>query len=196
MRSLPEIAKLEMKWEHEFHAEMLADPNMQAFVTNVRIGPNVIHDILSEEEVLKYVAEDRLHGFLEVDIEIDPSDYRTFCRFPPLFTCKEIDREDLDDKQHASAEQHSLLTKPQRYLFQSLCEKNLVVNSTLLRWYLSKGLKVTKVHQIVSFSRVLPFKAWLDQLVSQRRYAVEHNMPILDFIAKSLGNSYANFLFN
>eukprot|EP00745_Piridium_sociabile_P036621 TRINITY_DN66001_c0_g2_i1.p4 TRINITY_DN66001_c0_g2~~TRINITY_DN66001_c0_g2_i1.p4 ORF type:complete len:168 (-),score=21.13 TRINITY_DN66001_c0_g2_i1:551-1054(-) len=113
-----------------------------------------------------------------------------FAEMPPIFKNVDVGREDIGNFMKTYAEQHRLLSQPRRTLIGSYFGKNILLTTPLLRWYLSRGLKVTDVQQIVEYRPRRCFQQFGETVSDARRRGDQDpSKAILADTFKLLGNS-------
>jgi hypothetical protein len=131
-------------------------------------------------DTLKDVITGKAFGFVLCDIHVPKKMYDYFAEFPPLFANKEINGV-------------SKLSS-----FMSLT--NGLLATELVRWYLKKGLEITKIHELHEYTRGQPFRAFVEQVADDRRKGGAHD-PIAKICSNSCfgkfgqnNNKHKNFL--
>ena len=82
------------------------------------------------------------------------------------------------------------IKRPQRQLIGSYFAKEILLGSPLLKWYLEKGLIVTKVHMLVQYVPHKCFLPFVNQVTEARREGDKNpDCKILSDLYKLLGNS-------
>ena len=90
----------------------------------------------------------------------------------------------------AFAEQHDIMTRPQRTLISSYKGDKILLGTPLLKFYLDPGLEVSRVHRAVQW-RSYPWLEPFADFVSTSRGAADAdpNQKILVETAKLVGNA-------
>ena len=124
----------------------------------------------SDEEILASVLENKLYGYLVVDISTPDHLIENLKNFPPLIKRLEVTNEYLSDymaKRYAEKNPKCPQLKRETVV-QCFHAKEHLLMTPLLRFYLQKGLKVTKIHRVIQYQ---PFKAlapFVDHVSSMR----------------------------
>ena len=132
------------------------------------------------------MAQGKFTGALEVDIEVPEQKYNTFEEFSPLFVTSEIKVEDLSPEQRDSLPD-KLKTKVQ--LVPGMKAEKVLIDSSLLKWYMEHGLEVTKVHCAIEFQYAPIFKEFNDTRTQKRREATLSGNMSEAALHKLIGNS-------
>ena len=76
--------------------------------------------------------------------------------------------------------------------------EKIMLSTPLLQWYLSHGLIVTKIHQVVEFSKMKCFEDFVKDVTEARRLGDLHkDKAAFASISKLIGNSaYGSLLLN
>ena len=69
----------------------------------------------------------------------------------PIFKNVEIKRTQVGQHMQAFAEQHDIMTRPQRTLISSYKGDKILLGTPLLKFYLDPGLVVSRVHRAVQW---------------------------------------------
>ena len=123
---------------------------------------------MNQEQILSEVQNERLFGCVEVDIRVPDHLKEKFGKMCPIFKNMEISHDDIGDFMKAYAEAH-IMTQPCRSLIGRMTGDKILLATSLLKWYLEHGLKVTKVYQVVEFTPEPCFKPFGDAVSDARR---------------------------
>ena len=124
---------------------------------------------LSSSQILRGIRLGEIFGIVEVDIEV-PEDLREkFAEFPPIFKNVEICKDDIGDHMREFAESTNCLRKPRRALISSMKGEKIALATPLLKWYLEKGLIVTKIHQLIEYKPLKCFEGFMNKVSHARR---------------------------
>ena len=106
-------------------------------------------------------------GFVCVDISVEEKDYTKFAEFPPIFTHKD------------------------QRLVSGFSGENMVLHTDLLAWYVSHGLKITKVYFGIEARKARPFVRFADAVSDARRAGDKDKAGcgMMADMAKLVGNS-------
>ena len=146
--------------------------------------------------------KDKLFWFIEEDIQVpeswDQVDYKPETTFNPeqyfeemcpLFCTTEVDFEAVGDHMQHYVHKHDLSTKPRHLLVVGVKAECLLVSSPPLKWYIEHGLLVTKIYQVVEFSRLSCFKDFVDNVTNDRRQGdVDKSLELKSYISKLVRN--------
>ena len=99
----------------------------------------------------RLLCEEIISGWSKFDIEVLENSRSQFQEMPPIFKNVHVSRDDNGEIMKAFAEQHNFLTKPRRMLTGSMFGKNTLLITPLLQWYISYGLRITKIHQVIEY---------------------------------------------
>ena len=119
---------------------------------------------VTKDDILRLTSSGEFFGVVEVDIEVPPHLTEKFSEFAPLFvTCEiPITSEEIGECMMKHIEEHHLSLKPRKQLVAGLKARQILLAIPLLRWYLSKGLVVTKVYQAVEWNSQPCLKEFFD----------------------------------
>ena len=129
--------------------------------------------IMAQLDLLALVRTGEFFGAVEVDIEVPPDLKEKFSEFAPLFVTCEIPmtKEVIGERMYTYVEEQHLSLKPRKQLVAGLKARQILLATPLLRWYLSKGLKVTKVYQAIEWNSQPCLKDFFESVAQDRRQA-------------------------
>ena len=112
-------------------------------------------------------------GIYEVDIEIPENLHNKFKDFPVCTEIKSIDENNLSDYQKYLNDKLNTKynDKDKKLILDLLPKKNYKVYYKNLEYYLKLGIKVTKVHKILTFDEKPFLKEYIDLNTNLRKYA-------------------------
>ena len=145
-----------------------------------------LNEKIDQTKLLNGVARGKFTGALEVDIEVPETHYNYFEEFSPLFVTSEIKVEDLSPEQRESLPE-KLKSKVQ--LVPGMKAEKVLIDSSLLKWYMEHGLLVTKVHCAIEFQYAPIFKDFIDTRTQKRREATLAGNTSEAALHKLIGNS-------
>ena len=76
----------------------------------------------------------------------------------PIFKNIEVSRDDIGDNMRQYAVDHDIMSQPRKSLVGSMFGEKIMIITPLLKWYLIKGLVVTRIYQVVEYSPAKFFK--------------------------------------
>ena len=112
-------------------------------------------------------------GIYEVDIEIPENLHNKFKDFPVCPEIKSIDENHLSDYQKCLNDKLNTKynEKDKKLILDLLPKKNYKVYYKNLEYYLKLGIKVTKVHKMLTFDEKPFLKEYIDLNTNLRKYA-------------------------
>ena len=104
------------------------------------------------EELCDQVLRGELFGFLQVDFHVPDELIDNFSEFCPLFIVDNIPNEliPLHIKEYQKRTGQKTIPLTQK-LLGVMCAEKILLYMSLLKWYLSHGLKVTVVHKYLKY---------------------------------------------
>ena len=145
-----------------------------------------LNEKIDKTRLLNGVCRGKFTGALEVDIEVPGSHYKYFEGFTPLFVTSEIKVEDLSPEQRESLPE-KLKSKVQ--LVPGMKAEKVLIDASLLKWYMEHGLEVTKVHCAIEFEYSPIFQEFIDNRTQKRREATLASNTSEAALHKLIGNS-------
>ena len=89
---------------------------------------------ITKEDILDDVRNERVFGFIKVDIRVPDHLIPAFSEFPPIFKNTEIKLDDIGDHMKSFCEQNGRKTGIKRSLISSMHGKEVIVLTPLLKW--------------------------------------------------------------
>ena len=124
---------------------------------------------MDETLVLDLIKSNKIFGAVEVDIHVPEHLKNYFEELTPIFKNTVVKQSDIGDFMQAYLHEDNKIFKDTRYLIGSMFGKKILLITPLLNWYLSKGLLVTKIYQVVEFKPSNCFKSFVDTVTNDRR---------------------------
>ena len=173
-------------WERNWWETVKGDESVKIHVRN-----NFPFKLpLTQESLLTKVREDKLFGYVQCDLDVPDGLKYKFSNFPPIFKNFNVSRADIGDYMRDYAIDNDLLKQPQRMLISSFKLENGTVITPLLNFYLSLGLKCTKIYRFVQYTPKKCFNNFVQSVVDARRVGDENpESSVVAETMKLLGNS-------
>ena len=150
----------------------------------------------TESQLLEQVKRGEFFGVLEVDLHVPDELRAKFEEMTPIFKNTEISPEHIGPHMKEFADTYKCMPKPRRSLIGSYCANKILLTTPLIKFYLSEGLIITKVHQAIQWTSNACFGPFGEFVSKARRQADEPGgSKILGETAKTVGNAgYGRFL--
>ena len=145
---------------------------------------------MTQNEILKAVIDGTLFGMIECDVRV-PADLREhFAEMLPVFKNALVTRDDIGSYMRQYAEKYNFLKKPRRMLVGSYRGDTILLATPLLRWYLTHGLVVDRVYQVIEHEANPCFQRFGVSVSTARRAGdADPDKAIIADTMKLLGNS-------
>ena len=158
---------------------------------------------MTKEEILDSILDGTMFGLVQVDIQVPDSwddvnfkpdtnlsPYEYFSEMSPLFCNTDVSIDSIGEYMQNYIDKNNLSTKPRRLLVGGMKASGLLLLSPLLKWYIEHGLLVTRIHQIVEYSKSHCFRKFCDSVTNDRRAGdINPDKAILSTLSKLRGNS-------
>ncbi len=180
------------KWECQFRQSMKTDPELKAFVQQKYQYKYMRYRYqMTENEILTAVVNDDLFGCVECDIHVPQHLYSEFEEMSPIFCTTEVPFNVIGEYMQQYAKTHNISENPRKLLIGGMKAEKILLATPLLKWYIDKGLVVTKIYQIMEFeNNNRCFSDLCDMITKARRDGDKHpDKKIISDSAKLLGNS-------
>ena len=123
------------------------------------------------EDIIDDVENDRVFGFVEVDIHVPDELKPRFSEFPPLFKNTEITIADIGEHMQAYCRSITRRKGVARSLISSMHAEGILLLTPLLKWYLRMGLVVTRVKRVIGYQGKPVFHSFVKEGCDDRRRA-------------------------
>ena len=180
---------VEIMWECEF-MEMKKNDKIKQFIADrsppfYRCHPHAVN----ETTILDCVRNNTFFGAIECDVHVPPELTDFFSEFCPLFANVEVPFDKIGKTMQAHVEKFDLSKKPRRLLVSGMKGKKMLLIGNLLQWYMSHGLIVTKIHQVIEYTPMKCFSQFVSDVTMARRCGdADESMSIFSDTMKLLGN--------
>ena len=145
---------------------------------------------MTEDQIPTAVLNDQLFGALEVDIKVPDQLRPTFAEMSPIFENVEVSRNDIGDHMRQYTVDYDIMSQPRKSLIGSMFGSKIMIITPLLKWYLTKGLVVTRIYQVVEYSPAKCFQTFAKAVSDARRAGdADPNNKIIAETNKLDGNS-------
>ena len=126
------------------------NPTLRQFLQKFR-RPLDYKQTMNEQQILEAIQEGTLFGLIECDIKVPELLKDYFSEMTPIFKNTDVSLEDIGETMKKYAEQNKLMSQPRRTLIGSYHGEKILLATPLLQWYISHGLVVTKIYQVVQY---------------------------------------------
>ena len=119
-------------WEKDWQALLSQCPEIK---TNLAQHRTFTHfkKYLSQDQIIKYIQDGQLFGFVECDIEVPEHLKEYFSEMTPIFKNTEVSLKDIGEFMQEYAKQHNIKDVPRRLLIGSYF---------VLKWYFIFHIKM------------------------------------------------------
>ncbi len=104
------------------------------------------------EQFNQDILNNKLFGFVQVDIETPEDLKEYFSEMTPIFKKAEIKFEDIGEYMQNYHTENKIPFNKGKKLIGSYFGKEIVLYTPLLKWYLQKGLVITKFHCAIKYT--------------------------------------------
>jgi hypothetical protein len=145
---------------------------------------------LTDKQILDAVIDETCFGLIECDISVPESLRDHFSEMTPIFKNVDVTRDDIGDFMREHAFKNKLLTGSRRTLIGSYIGEKILLATPLLKWYLTHGLQVTNIYQVIEYQPVTCFRKFGDTVSEARRQGDKNDVfAITSETMKLLGNA-------
>jgi len=181
--------RLEVIYECQWESYKKFSKHCKDFVASFFSREMEENKSMTEKDILNAVENNLFYGFVECDLYVPDSLKSKFSEMTPIFKHASLSRSDLSEDMLKYAVHYDMLKQAQKTLIGSYYGKKILVLTPLLRWYLSHGLCVSNIYQVVQFKRHKCFVKFGESVCQMRRNAdKDSSMKILAETSKLCGN--------
>ena len=195
--------ELTVIYECEFMQLKRDNPEIKSVINDMLPQFYVNHPrCASSSTILKAVESGELTGLIQVDIRVpdvwphgkerDMSPQQYFSEMSPLFCNSEVHFNDWGQTMQNYSLTHRAgdFTDRRKLLIGGMDATKVFLATNLLKWYLEKGLEVTKVYEVVEYKFMKCFEGFCEYISEARRQGdSDPTKEILGETCKVLGNS-------
>ena len=194
--------KVHIIWECSYYNLVKSNKDLKKIINRSRpLFYNKYKGSVTPEQILKAVCSDKLFGFIEVDLTVNEQEksecgeggmnkYQYLMEMCPIFGTANIEEKHISGVMGTFMSDNNISKKPRRQLLGTLSGKQMMLHSSLLKFYLDIGLHVTHVYQVVEYVGNRVFKPFSDMIMKYRREAsLDPEKAPLAQMFKVIGNS-------
>ena len=141
---------------------------------------------------------DKWFGFIQCDIRVPDHLRDEMSEFPPLFIKTTVDEDDVPQHMLDEIKRTGRKLSTGNLLISALEARKVLLYQPLIKFYLKKGLFISKVHSYLKYDKGTMFD-WFPEIVAKyrRQGDVDKSKALLGDMYKLLGNSsYGKFIEN
>ena len=145
---------------------------------------------MSQDQIIQYIQDGRLFGFVECDIEVPDYLKEYFSEMTPIFKNVDVCLDDVGEFMQNYAKEQNIKDVPCHLLIGSYFGKKIRLIMPLLKWYLEHGLLITCIYTIVEYIPNATFSSFMTQ-IAQCRLEGDHDKDkaLIAEMSKLIGNS-------
>ena len=182
--------KLVTIWECHWRARVNCYPGIKPFLAAFYRTHFPKTQSLNLPVVVKKIADGKFFGLVECDIRVPESLREKFSEMSPVFKNVLVSRNELTPHMACFAREKSYLNAPSRMLIGSMFGEKVLLLSSLARWYLSHGMEITKIYQLVEYAPRRAFRSFGESVSEARRLGDrDPDQELLATTSKLVGNS-------
>ena len=145
---------------------------------------------MTQQQIIAAVVDGTLFGMVECDVRVPVELQDHFAEMQPIFKNAMVTRDDIGPFMRQYAVDHDIMSTPRRMLIGSYRGDKILLATPLLRWYLTHGLVVDHVYQIIEYSPKPCFRHFGESVSAARRAGdADPDKAIIADTMKLLGNS-------
>ena len=115
---------VEIMWEKDWQALLSQLPEIKTYLAQHRTLTH-FKKYLSQDQIIKYIRDGHLFGFVECDIEVPDQLKEYFSEMTPILKNVDVCLDDVGEFMQEYAKQHNIKVDPRRLLIESYFGKKL-----------------------------------------------------------------------
>ena len=123
---------------------------------------------LNQDQIIQYIQDGRLFGFVECDIEIPDKLKKYFSEITPILKNVDVCLNDVGELMQEYAKQHNIKDVPRHLLIGSYFGEKSGLSTPLLKWYLEHGLIITHIYTVIEYIPNAAFNSFMTQVAQAR----------------------------
>ena len=186
-------------WECEFNQQRKVDAKLNHFIKSKQPTFTQNHPgAVTKAQILDGVLKGELYGMLEVDIHVPESKYDYFAEFSPIFCNASIPFDKIGTHMQEHAETFNMGKRDRKLLVGGMRANKILLASDLVKWYITHGIIVTHVHQVIEYKGMKCFTKFVDTVSEARRGGDKSKQgEVVSNTSKFYGNAaYGSTLMN
>ena len=170
LRETLKLTVIEM-WECEWDREKKENPEIQRYLeeTLYNTRNKIYNGLIHKKSILDAPWAEKLFGLVQFSIHVPDKLKEKISEMQPIFKNTVVSRNDIGEFMKAYADKHKLLTQPRKSLIGSYFGTEILLITTLLKWYLEHELVVTDIQQVIEFTPSTCFKNFGETVSNARR---------------------------
>ena len=179
--------------------ETIWDCEWEKIIENEQIAQNIISQRkqkksqnleFTEDKLIEHIQNNKIFGIIECDIYVPNNMKKYFRELTPIFKNVNISIDDIGENMKEYCENNNLMNNPRRQLIGSYFGDKIWIMSPLAKWYLDKGLKISKIYQFLEFEKGENFSNVVDEIIKYRRLGdIDPKYEMIGGTFKLIGNS-------
>ena len=142
------------------------------------------------EQLKEDILNNKLFGFIEVDIKTPLHLEQHFEDMPPIFKNKLIKLENIGEHMQQFHADNNIKFIESEKLIGSYFGEKIMLYTPLIKWYIEHGLEITKFHCAIKYDGHKCFEEFVNEVSDARRAGdVDKSMEIIAETMKLFGNS-------
>ena len=158
---------VEIIWEKDWEALLTQRPDIKAYISQHRTYTH-FKKYLNQDQIIQYIQDGRLFGFVECDIEVPDQLKEYFSKMTPIFKNVDVCLNDVGESMQEYAKQHNIKDVPRRLLIGSYFGKKIGLSTPLSKWYLEHGLVITHIYTVIEYIPNAAFNSFMMQVAQAR----------------------------
>jgi len=152
-------------------------------------GPDIIKPKLTEQEIVQFIHNGRLEGFVRGNIEVPEElrDDNKLVNWPPILSRRKVNAKELDLHSQDYAEWHGLMKTPRHPVVQGFSAEGVVLTTLQARYLLEMGCVLSEIDVVIQYRFGVPFKEFRAWCERGRQAAAVSGNKIIDAFLKAIG---------
>ena len=154
---------------------------------NSQISKLLLKSKVLETDLIKYVNQNKLYGFILCDIAPTAACQKFLdVNWPPIIFKDRVNYEDLPDWMQINS---NITDFPRKTVVQGMFRNNILLHTDLLAFYLKNGFKISKLHKFYEYEGAKCLKPVYDAVYKARVEATQTGDTLKATAVKLVSNS-------
>ena len=153
--------------------------------------PHVLESNHTEKDILESICNNQLFGFILCDIMTPENLIQEYKNFPPIIKRLKITEEYLSPFMKQQWEKRNKVGEKmnRETVIQCFNAENHLLMTSLVKFYISIGLRITKIHRVIQYQPFQCLTPFVDHVTTMRLEAEREGKKTKANSAKTFGNS-------
>ncbi len=156
-----------IKRECSFLSDIESDPNLKKYMETHEL-PRNMKKKYTQASMAEAISSQDVEGFVRCSISVPDDKISYFSDFPPVFKRAEVGYAQYSSIIKKYLSQQVMPDRPRSLVVQSMFSTDILIATPLLAYYISRGIRVNHIEEVIQFRMSQPFKDLIALLTKTR----------------------------